>query len=137
MNPTVSAAEAPAARAARNQGFSLVEVAAAVSLLGILTISTLLTLVPVSRQTRLNRELESASAAARNVLEQVQATPYNEIVGSFPDGQTTSLTSLQSGTVVISYADATADPLVMTVTVAWDSPQVGPMSRVFTTVKTE
>ncbi|MEM7168353.1 MAG: type II secretion system protein [Planctomycetota bacterium] len=118
-------------------GFSLIEVAVAVALLSILTVSTLLTLIPVSRQTRLNREMESASAAVRDLMERVHATPFSEIPSLYPDGTVVALASLESGEVTIGYEDVTADPLIISFDLAWDSPQVGSMSRTFTTVKTE
>lgn len=121
----------------RESGFSMMEVATAVSLLGILTISTMLTLLPVSRQTRLNREVEAATSAVRDVLEQVHATPFAEIPALYPDGLAIELDTLPAGEVLVGYEDATADPLLMSLTISWQSPEVGAMSRSFVTVKTE
>ncbi|MGE3165594.1 MAG: prepilin-type N-terminal cleavage/methylation domain-containing protein [Planctomycetota bacterium] len=120
-----------------DDGFSLMEVAMAVSLLSILTISTLLTLVPVSRQTRLNREVEAATSEVRNVLEQVQSTPYAEILTAYPDGSTIAVERLEDGQMSIGYEDPAADPLVMNLAISWTSPQVGAMTRAFVTVKTK
>lgn len=118
-------------------GFSLIEVAMAVALLSILTISTLLTLVPVSRQTRLNREVEAATSEVRNVLERVQSTPYADLLGIYPDGATMTVDRLESGQMTVAYDDVTADPLVMNLAISWESPQVGAMARTFVTVKTK
>lgn len=118
-------------------GFSLIEVAVAVALLSILTVSTLLTLIPVSRQTRLTREMETASAAVRDLMERVHATPFSEVPVLYPDGTVVTLAALENGDVTIAYEDITADPLIISFDLAWNSPQIGSMSRTFVTVKTE
>ena len=109
----------------------------AVALLGILTVSTLLTLIPVSRQTRLNREMEAASSAVRDLMERVHATTFSEIPDLYPDGTVVALAALDDGEVTIGYEDINADPLVISFDLAWDSEQIGQMNRTFVTVKTE
>ena len=121
----------------REEGFSLIEVAVAVALLSILTVSTLLTLIPISRQTRLNREMEAASSAVRDLMERVHATPYSDVAALYPDGTVMTLADLENGEVTIAYDDVTADPLIISFDLRWESPQIGAMSRTFTTVKTE
>ena len=120
-----------------SEGFSLMEVAVAVTLLGVLAVSALLTIIPISRQTRVNRELEGAASAARNVLEQVHATPFNELATLYPDGTTIAVEGLESGEVAVSYPDPAADPLEMRLTLSWESPDLGEMSETFITMKTE
>lgn len=122
---------------ARQAGFSMIEVAVAVAILGVLTISTLLTLIPVSRQTRLNREMEAAAAGMRDAMERVQATPFSELLTLYPDGSVLPVATLADGEITVSYADPAADPLLITFALTWDSPDVGPMERTYLTVRTE
>ncbi|MCA8960807.1 MAG: hypothetical protein KDC38_09850 [Planctomycetes bacterium] len=118
-------------------GISLVEIVVAVALLSVLTLSTLLTLIPVSRQTRLNREVEAATYAVSDVLERIHATPFSELLTLYPDGTVQAVSTLENGQLAISYEDVTTDPLIMTLALTWQSPEVGSMSRTFRTVRTE
>ena len=119
------------------RGFTLLEVTIAVALLTVLTLGAALVYVPVARQTRVNREVATANMEVRRVLEKVHALPFNKIVSTHPDGQTIGLGSLPSGQLVIDYADPAADPLVLTATLSWESPDLGTMQRTYTTVRTE
>ncbi|MEM7261551.1 MAG: hypothetical protein AAF488_06130 [Planctomycetota bacterium] len=115
----------------------MVEVMIAIAILATLALSTLLTLVPIGRQTRLNRELQAATHAVGDVLERIHATPFNDLQTLYPDGQTASVSELQDGQLTVSYDDPTADPAILTLTLSWNSPQISPVTRTFTTVRTE
>ena len=121
----------------RQRGLLLVELAVAVAVLGILAISALLVMIPVGQQARLNRELSTAASAVRNVLEQVQATPFNDIVTTYPDGTVIEVGKLPDGQIEVRYEDVAADPLELELTIRWESSEAGPMSRSYVTVKTE
>jgi len=118
-------------------GFSLIETVVAAALLGVLTLSTLLTIIPISRQTRLSREVEAATYAVSDTLERIHATPFNEILILHPDGQSLDVDTLPSGQLSITYDDPTADPLVMTISLSWVAEDGGSIVREFTTVRTE
>ena len=118
-------------------GFSLIEVTIAIVILTVLSFTTALVLVPVSREHRSAQETDIANAAVRSVLESVHATPFNELLGRYPNGDTIPITDLSSGQIAISYEDPAADPLVMQLDLTWESNQSGSMSRSFFTVRTE
>jgi len=118
-------------------GFSLVEVMIAVVILTILTFTTALVLVPVGREHRSTRETSVANAAAQNILEELHATPFNEILTRYPDGQSIEINELQNGSVQVSYEDPTSDPLIVQIDLSWESRDLGPRSQTYFTVRTE
>jgi prepilin-type N-terminal cleavage/methylation domain-containing protein len=131
--PVEPAIRADTARA----GFSLIEVTIAIVILTVLSFTTVLVLVPVSKEHRGARETDIANTAVRNIIEAVHATPFNEILTRYPDGQVIAIGALPSGEVRVSYEDVEADPLIMRLDLSWDSPELGPTQRSFFTVRTE
>ncbi len=122
----------------RRRGLTLIEVVMAISVLVLLTASTIITMVPVSRQNRMSREMELAVTEVRNVLEKVHATPFNDLVTLYPPGLVLPINELNNGKLLISYVNPDADPLVMQVELTWDSEEsLGSVSRTFYTVRTE
>lgn len=121
----------------RDGGFTLVEVMLSISVLAILTLSTLLSIVPISRQNRVNREIELAMAEVRNQLEQIQSTPFNDLLVDFPPATTVAIADLTNGAITIDYEDVTADPLVVRLDVQWDLEDGGQIQRRFFAVRTE
>jgi hypothetical protein len=121
----------------RDRGISLLEVVITVALLTAVGLATAILLVPIARQSRIQRETDIANLAARRILEQVQATPFNDIVQNFPDGSVRVIPELEGGVITISYADPAADPLVLRANLTWESPELGTMQRTFDTVRTE
>ena len=67
----------------------------------------------------------------------VQSTPFFRVTDEYPDGTVIEIDGLDQGQIVVSYEDPAADPLIMTATLTWESPDMGSMSRIFTTVRTE
>ena len=109
----------------------------AIALVTSMALAVSLLLVSLSRQARVGREAQSANLAAKRVLEMFQATPFNEIVPTYPEGTELEVPELPNGRVVVHYEDSEADPLLASVTVTWSSPDLGAMSRTFNTVRTE
>ena len=122
---------------AKTAGFSLLEMIIVIGLLTAVLLGTLILIVPIARQSRINREIEIANAEAQKALEQFQATPFHDIVDDFPPGTELIIDELTDATVTINYADPTADPLLIQVNLSWTSPDLGDMQRVFDTVRTE
>ena len=118
-------------------GFSLLEVVITIALLTSVALSVAILLVPIARQSRIQRETEIANIAAKRVLEKVQATPFHEILTMYPNGSIQAIPQLPGGMIVVTYADPDADPLFLRADLSWNSPEVGPMSRRFETVRTE
>jgi Tfp pilus assembly protein PilV len=121
----------------RDHGISLLEVAITIALLTSVGLATAILLVPVARQSRIQRETEIANLAARRLLEQFQATPFHDLVTDFPDGSVTAIPELPSGSITVSYVDTTTDPLVFRANLTWESPELGTMQRTFDAVRTE
>ena len=97
-------------------GLSLFELSIAITILLAVTLGAALILVPVVRQSRINREMTIADAEARRVLERFQALPFNDIVDSYPHGSETTVVTLPNGKVNVTYADPAGDPLEVTLT---------------------
>jgi type II secretory pathway pseudopilin PulG len=116
---------------------TLLEVVIGLAILASLSLAVTLAFVPVTRQARANREVALANAEAKRVLEKVQAVEFKKITTIFPNGMETPIASLPNGKVLTTYEDPTSDPLVMRVTLTWDSPNLGPMLRTFFTLRTE
>ncbi len=108
-----------------------------VALLATVTLAAALVVVPVARESRLRREVEAASTAARRVLEKIQATSFNSIVTTYPQGYVEAIPGLNAGSLRIVYADPAADPLQIQVDLAWNSPEAGTITRTFQTLRTE
>lgn len=131
--PVLSRAR-PAARAG---GFSLLEVMVASAILTVLTLSTLMVVIPVSRQVRIHREVELATVETGKVLEKIQSTPFFQITTIYPQGINLDVPGLENGRITVTYDDPAADPLFVRATLSWDSPDPGAMTRTFSTVRTE
>ncbi len=129
----------PVSPAARREaeGFTLLEVTLAIVILTGLTLYALMIVVPVSSQVRISREVSRAAGEVQKILEEVQSTPFFRVTDEYPDGTVIEIDGLDQGQIVVSYEDPAADPLIMTATLTWESPDMGSMSRIFTTVRTE
>ncbi len=108
----------------------------ALSLLSILALSTMLAVIPIGRQARLSREMNTAATALRSVLEQVQTLPFDSLPSRYTQGQVVPMAALSGGQMVINYTDPTVDPIEISIVISWNSPEIGPYLRTFTTLKT-
>ena len=118
------------------RGLTLLEVAVGIVILTGLTLSTTLISLPISRQVRTSREVTTANGEVRRILERVHAVPFSSITSLYPDGTEIPIITLQGGKIVAHYVDPDADPLVLRLSLSWNSPNLGPMSRNFVTVIT-
>ena len=118
-------------------GLTLLEVVLAIVLLTSLALATLVLLVPIARQSRVNREVHTADTEVKKVLERIHATPFNDLLTLYPPGTSQPMTGLASGQLVVNYVDPAADPLEIQVTFSWSSPNLGSMKKTFTTARTE
>jgi hypothetical protein len=121
----------------RSPGFTLLEVVLTIFLLTGTALATALLVIPIARQTRMNREMQAADLEVKKVLERVQATPFTEILTVYPPGTSQPVPALDGGQIAVNYADPTADPLEVQVTLSWSSPDLQNMQKTFTTVRTE
>ena len=95
------------------------------------------TLVPVTRQNRISRDMERAVSEVRNMLEKVHAAPFNEITTLYPAGTVIPISDLDDGQIVVDYDDPDADPLMMRLEMSWNSEDLGTVTRSYFTVRTE
>ncbi len=116
---------------------TLLEVVVAVVVLTSLAFAATLVSLPVSRQTRISREVAIANGEAKRILEKVHAVPFPRIASLYPNGAELPVIMLQNGKITTTYEDPNADPLVLRAVLTWDSPDLGPMMRTFFTVRTK
>ncbi|MCZ6795624.1 MAG: hypothetical protein O7J95_18625 [Planctomycetota bacterium] len=124
-------------RSETRRGMMLLEVTSTVAFLTTVALSISLMVVPIARQSRLNKEVSTANAEAKQLLERIQATPFNELLASYPDGMVEVLPDLPGGQLTVQYEDVNADPLLVEVQLVWDSPEFGLMQRTFHSARTE
>ena len=120
----------------RQCGLSFLEVMFTIAILSIAALSATLLLVPIARQANLRREIQTANSSAKNVLEKIQATPFTQIVTTYPQSYVETIPELPSGGLTITYTDPTADPLLIEVGLAWQNAEAGSIQRTFNTVRT-
>ncbi len=126
---------------AGDRGFTLLEVMITLVVLACVTMSSILVIIPISRQNRINREISTANNEARRVIEVIQGAPLSTITAIYPSGVEIPVNAayagtLQNGKVVVVYDDPAADPLHMRMTLSWDSSELGPMARTFFSART-
>lgn len=127
----------PGKQTPSESGFSLVEVTIALAVLSAATLSSLLVLVPVSRQGRISREMEVAALEARRVVDKLHAVPFTAIPTMYPVGYRISVSKLTSGQITVNHAEPTPDPLEVDVTLTWNGELGEGFSRTFRTMRTK
>ena len=123
--------------APRRHGFGLLELVVTLSLLSSLALGVALLLVPLVRQSRLNRETSTASLVARSFLERIQATPFRKLHERFPAGTRIRLPELADGEIRVSYPASPPGTLVIKVEMEWESTELGTMRYTFHTARTQ
>ena len=108
-----------------------------IALLTMVTLGTTTVLVPVTRQSRINREITLANAQVRRVIEGLMTIPFRDIVRTYPDGSILELEDLPAGTLSVSYVDPSANPLEVHLDLEWTSPDMGSMAFSFVTARTD
>ena len=124
-------------RTSRHAGLTLLEVATSAAVLVVVAMSSVLMMLPIAKQARISREMDTGLMAAEEYIEGLQLSPFDTITTKFPPGQETSVDTLNEGKIVVEYADPDVDPLVVHVHLTWTSPDLGSMSRTFTTARTK
>lgn len=127
----------------KNQcGVSLIEVIVAVAIIT-LGVTVLMAQLEASfKITSVNRETNKAMAHLQAGLEKVISTPFNNIVGTYPNGSSVDQGNIESEDLMdgeymtVTYVDENADPLEITMTVYWTSFDGRARSRSLTTMRT-
>ena len=78
-------------------------------------LSSLMVIISISRQSRINREVETAVVEVQKVLEKIKLSPFDNVTARFPPGYTANLPMLNKGKITVNYADPDVDPLVVLV----------------------
>ena len=117
-------------------GFTLLEVMITVAVLSVLALSATLLLVPVSRQARINQEIQVAQSEATRVLESIQSLPFDEIIVVYPPSVVLEVPALNNGKLKVNYVDPETDPIEVQLVLSWSSSDLEEMQRIFTTART-
>ena len=126
-------------------GFTIIEVVISLTVFAVMSLSTLLVLLPVNRQAEITRRARTAAWEAERIIERIQAAPFSTVLTSYPQGHVIRLPSLEDGSVTIQYADVPTEPLDITtdlldisVTVTWPNPRDDfETTRTFRTLKAQ
>ena len=97
---------------------------------------------------RLSQEQSVALYHAKNIMEKISATPFNNITADFPDnvadgGGVNDYTVIAGGytlrneQIIVNYTNPLSDPLEIIVTVSWAGHQNRQHSLNLSTLKTE
>ncbi len=124
----------------RCSGFTFVEMIVAMAVLAtgaLIAFPTMLSFFDLSRTARdENIATHDLSSAAEDLI----ATPFSQIVVSYPDGQPipkfTDL-HLNEQRVLVSYDDVAADPLVITLSATWSDHRGRDRREVFRCLRTK
>jgi len=123
-------------------GFSLIEAIVAVAIIAFGVVALVAQLQASYRTTSVNRETNKAMAHLQAGLEKVISTPFSDITTTYPGGSVVSLNNIESSDllaseqITVTYADAAADPLQVTVTVQWRQFDGRQRTRTLTTLRT-
>lgn len=116
----------------RKQGFSLIELIIAISIVVPVLLGAIGLNVYVFRMNETSRRAVVALQDAHTVIERIRNTSETslaQVTSIYPSGQAVSgFSNLPSEQVTVTYPNASADPLAITVTVSWTDRQ-GPMTR--------
>jgi type II secretory pathway component PulK len=127
----------------RSNGLSLVELVVAVAVIAFGVVTLMAQIEAAYRATNTSRETNKATAHLQAGMEKIISTPFNDIVSTFPDDSSIDMSNLEpidmmdGEYLTVSYEDASADPLVITVTVYWTSFDGRSLSRSLTTMRTK
>lgn len=114
------------------RGFTLIELIIALSVIVPVLLGSIGLNVYVFRMTETSRRAMVAVQDAHTVIERIRnvsKTSLVQVVSTYPSGQTVSgFSNLPSEQVTVTYPNASADPLAITVTVNWTDRQ-GTMTR--------
>ena len=104
------------------RGFTLLEVVIAMALLSVGALSIYQAIISYQDLSRLAHERNIAYFDLETAIEDVQSTPFNNIVTRFPNNQRIpkfEALHLPRERIAVRYTNPAADPLYITVTVTW------------------
>jgi Tfp pilus assembly protein PilV len=126
----------------RESGMSLIEAIVAIAIIAVGVVALVAQLEASYRITSVNRETNKAVAHLQASLEKVIATPFASITTAFPNRSAVTLDNIDSPDVLdqevitVSYADVSADPLEITVTIQWKAFDGRVRTRALSTLRT-
>lgn len=107
-------------------GFTFIEVMTALAIASITILMVLMSNTTLQKANDASYERSVAAQDANQVIERIRETAmYGEfpsnVLSEYPNNSTVAnFSSLTNQQVTVSYADTSADPLSLTVTVSWD-----------------
>ncbi len=120
----------------KKQGFTLIELMIALAIIVPVLLGAIGLNVYVFRISERSRRVVVALEDAHTVIERIRNTSETslaQVATTYPSGQAVAgFNNLPSEQVTVTYPNAAADPLVMTVTVNWSDRQ-GTMTRALAT----
>jgi Tfp pilus assembly protein PilV len=121
---------------------SLIEAIVAIAIIAVGVVALVAQLEASYKTTSVNRETNKAMAHLQASLEKVIATPFSNITTAFPSGSTVTLDHVDTPDVLdqeritVAYADVSADPLQITVTIQWKAFDGRMRTRTLSTLRT-
>jgi len=105
------------------EGFTLVEILIALAITVPVLFGIIVSILHMYRTNEISHEVITALQDAHAVIEQIRNTSrsgVNAVTAQFPNGAAVAgFNNLTNEQVVVTYANAAADPLAVTVTTTW------------------
>jgi prepilin-type N-terminal cleavage/methylation domain-containing protein len=126
-------------RRSRLRGLTLAEVMIAMTILGVIALVAFPTMLSFADLSDTARQQNVATHDLMSAVEDVISTPFSQLTTTYQQGQSIPKYQelhLPNETVVVTYDDPTADPLVVTLTMTYNDLKGRPWQGVFRCVRT-
>jgi prepilin-type N-terminal cleavage/methylation domain-containing protein len=123
----------------RARGFTLLEMVISMAVLSVGALSIYQSVLSYQDLSRLAHDRNVAIFDLETAVEDIQSTPFANIVSRFPHGQRIpkfESLHLPRERITVRYADPSADPLFITLTATWRDIKARTVSESVTTART-
>jgi prepilin-type N-terminal cleavage/methylation domain-containing protein len=127
------------AAAKRDDGLTLVEVMIALAILSVVSLVAFPTLLSFVDLSDTARSENVGTHDLMSAVEDVISTPFTQVTATYPQGQAIpkyQALHLQNESVVVTYDDPLADPLIVTLSLKYNDSKGRPWQGVFRCVRT-
>jgi prepilin-type N-terminal cleavage/methylation domain-containing protein len=121
-------------------GFALIEVMISMAMLSIGALSIYQSVISYQDLSRLAHDRNIAYFDLETALEDIQSTPFANVVAKFPNDQRVTKFEglhLQRERITVHYGDVAADPLYITLTVTWRDQKMRTLTETLETARTK